>query len=340
MQKESKITSEQALHARRHGTIRRSDFNPSRWLRNGHIQTLWAPLLRHNPRPATRRERWELPDGDFLDLDFTLNATGPLVLVLHGLQGSIDSPYAGGLLQALARNGYRGVLMHFRGCSGELNRLPRLYHSGETGDPLYVLETLRRRFSDTPIAAVGYSLGGNALLKLLGELGNRSPLTTAVAVSVPMRLDLCADRIDSGFSKLYQRRLLKSMIGACVKKHACSPLPESIDVGTVVSSRSFWEFDDAFTARMHGFSDVHDYYHRSSSRQFLKDIVTPTLIIQAEDDPLTSAGVIPAAHELSPAVTLELSRHGGHVGFVEGPLWKPRYWLEQRIVQHLNQTLK
>lgn len=240
----------------------------------------------------------------------------------------------------MARNGYRGALMHFRGCSGELNRLPRLYHSGETGDPLYVLETLRRRFPDTPLAAVGYSLGGNALLKLLGELGNRSPLTTAVAVSVPMRLDICADRINSGISRLYQRRLLKSMIGACVKKHARSPLPANIDVSAVARSRSFWEFDDTFTARIHGFSDVHDYYRQSSSRQFLKDIVTPTLIIQAEDDPLTSADVIPAADELSPAVTLELSRYGGHVGFVEGPPWKPGYWLEQRIVRHLDQTLK
>jgi predicted alpha/beta-fold hydrolase len=308
-------------------------------LRNSHVQTLWAPLFRRI-RPATRRERWELPDGDFLDLDFTLNDAGPLVLVLHGLQGSIDSPYAGGLLQALAGNGYRGVLMHFRGCSGELNRLPRLYHSGETGDPLYVMETLRRRFPDTPLAAVGYSLGGNALLKLLGESGNRSPLATAAAVSVPMRLDICADRIDSGFSKLYQTRLLKSMIGACVKKHARSPLPANIDIDAVARSRSFWEFDDVFTARMHGFSDVHDYYRRSSSRQFLKDIVTPTLIIQAEDDPLTSAGVIPDEHELSPAVTLEISRHGGHVGFVEGSPWKPGYWLEQRIVRYLDQTLR
>lgn len=338
--KEWKITSEQIFHAMRNGTIRVSDFNPPWWLRNGHIQTLWAPLFRRKIRLPIRRERWDLPDNDFLDLDFTLNNSKPLVLILHGLQGSIDSPYAGGLLQALVNNGYRGVLMHFRSCSGELNRLPRLYHSGETGDPLHVMETLRRRFPDTPMAMVGYSLGGNALLKLLGELGDKSPLTTAVVVSVPMRLDICTDRINSGFSRLYQRRLLKSMIRVCLKKHAHSPLPVNIDINAVARSRSFWEFDNEFTAKMHGFADVHDYYQRSSSRQFLKNIVTPTLIIQAKDDPLTSADVIPAAHELSPAVTLEVSRHGGHVGFVEGTPWKPRYWLEQRIVQHLNHAMR
>ncbi|HEX7026905.1 MAG TPA: hydrolase [Gammaproteobacteria bacterium] len=320
--------------------MRASDFNPPWWLRNGHVQTLWAPLFRRRVRPATRRERWELPDNDFVDLDFTLHDSGPLVLILHGLQGSIDSPYAGGLLKALADNGYRGVLMHFRGCSGELNRLPRLYHSGETGDPLYVITALRQRFPGVPLAAIGYSLGGNALLKLLGELGDRSPLTTSVVVSVPMRLDICADRINSGFSRLYQRRLIKSMVAVCLRKHKRSMLPPDIDIHAVANSRSFWEFDDAFTARMHGFADVHDYYRRSSSRQFLKDIVTPTLIIQAEDDPFTSAGVIPAAEELSPAVSLEISRHGGHVGFVEGTPWKPRYWLERRIIRHLDERMK
>lgn len=244
------------------------------------------------------------------------------------------------MLKALVDNGYRGVLMHFRGCSGELNRLPRLYHSGETGDPLHVISELRRRFPGVPLAAVGYSLGGNALLKLLGELGNRSPLTSAAVASVPMRLDICADRINSGFSRLYQRRLIKSMVAVCVKKHKRSALPPDIDIDAVARSRSFWEFDDAFTARIHGFTDVHDYYRRSSSRQFLKNISTPTLIVQAEDDPFTSAGVIPTAEELSPAVTLEISRHGGHVGFVKGVPWKPRYWLEQRIIRYLDERMK
>src|SRR5690606_7179488 len=146
------IISEHPAHIARHGSIRSSDFNPPWWLRNGHIQTLWAPLFRPKTRPATRRERWELPDNDFLDLAFTLNDSGPLVLILHGLQGSIDSPYAGGILKALVDNGYRGVLMHFRSCSGELNRLPRLYHSGETGDPLHVISELRRRFPGVPLA--------------------------------------------------------------------------------------------------------------------------------------------------------------------------------------------
>jgi hypothetical protein len=318
----------------------KSAFYAPWWLRNPHLQTLWLRLFQRNIRVQIRRERWELPDGDFLDLDFTLNDSGPVVLVLHGLQGSIRSPYAAGILNALSAGGYRGVLMHFRGCSEEPNRLPRLYHSGETGDAAYVIEQLRMRFPDTPIAAIGYSLGGNALLKLLGETGANSPIKTAIAISAPLLLDVCANRINTGFSKLYQRYLLKSMIAVCLQKHKTRPLP-GINIDAVKNSRSFWDFDNELTSKIHGFKDVHDYYQRSSARQYLKDIRIPTLIIHAEDDPFTTEKVIPNADELSPTVTVEVSRHGGHVGFITGNSpFRMKCWLEERIVSYLDEKLK
>jgi predicted alpha/beta-fold hydrolase len=160
--------------------IRNSDFVPPWWLRNAHLQTLWPYLFRPRPRIKTRRERLELPDGDFLDLDFTLNESGPVVLVLHGLEGSVRSKYAAGLLTCLSAHGYRAVLMHFRGCSGEPNRLPHSYHSGETRDPAFVIDWLQARFPRQPLAAIGFSLGGNALLKLLAEQGENRKLQTPI----------------------------------------------------------------------------------------------------------------------------------------------------------------
>ncbi len=317
--------------------IHSSDFKPAWWLRNPHAQTLWAARARRRPQVQTYRERLELPDGDFLDLDFTPNKSGPLVLVLHGLQGSIESPYAAGILRILSDNNYRAVLMHFRSCSGELNRLSRLYHSGETEDPLYVIKLLRQRFPNTPIAAIGYSLGGNVLLKLLGEQAN-SILDAAVAISVPMLLNHCADRLNTGFSRLYQRHLLNSMLDITRRKRAL--LPE-LDFKTVDRCKSLWEFDNEVTAKLHGFQNVHDYYKRCSSRQFLSNIKVPTLIVHAKDDPFTTSEVIPNENQLSPAVRLELSSRGGHVGFVGGRWpWKAHYWLEQRIIHYLNNTLK
>jgi len=295
------------------------------------MQTLWPVFVRRRPTVVLQRERLELPDGDFLDLDWTRGSpSGPIVVILHGLEGSSDSQYARGLLQAIVRRGWRGVVMHFRGCSGEPNRLPRSYHSGETGDIGHVLKALRQREPDAPIAAVGYSLGGNVLLKYLGKTGHDTPLCAAAAVSVPMLLNECALRLEVGFSRAYQWYLVRSMRRSAEAKRRQVSLPIKVD--DLAQLHTFREWDDAITAPLHGFAGVDDYYAKSSSRQFLAGIAIPTLLIHAKNDPFMSERVIPTPQELSPAVTFELYDSGGHVGFVAGAWpWRAQYWLEQRI---------
>lgn len=313
-------------------------FHPAWWLKNPHLQTIWAGLIRRRVHTPYNNERLVLPDGDFLDLTMTPDNGGPVVLVLHGLQGSIRSRYACGMLASLYNANFTGILMHFRGCSGKINNQARLYHSGETSDPRQVINFLQQRYPGRPLLAIGFSLGGNVLLKLLGE-DDPVSLQAAVAVSVPLRLDYCADRINQGLSKLYQWNLVRSMKSTIRKKHAAGQLP-TLDNNKTQRARSFWEIDDAFTAPVHGFKDVHDYYARCSSRQYLKNISTPTLIIQAKDDPFTSSSVIPEHHELSPTIQLVAPEYGGHVGFVygDGP-WKTRYWLEEVIPEFLKRQL-
>ncbi len=310
-----------------------SGFQPAWWLRNPHLQTLWSSVLRKKPRVPLRRERFELPDGDFLDLDWTPGTTGPLVVIFHGLEGSAESNYAKGLLAGIHRRGWRSVLMHFRGCSGELNRRPRSYHSGETGDMSSLFERLQangnRRF-----AAVGFSLGGNALLKYMGESGAGAMPLAAVAVSVPFDLNNAAEKLECGFSRLYQWYLLRRLRAKAVLKYRARQCP--MPPREIRHLRTFKQFDDRVTAPLHGFTGASDYYQRCSSRQFLMGIAKPTLILHAADDPFMTPQAIPQAAELSTKVKLELSSHGGHVGFVSGyiPL-VASYWLEQRILDYL-----
>ncbi len=309
-------------------------FRPAWWLANPHLQTLWPRFMRKDPPITLERERVELPDGDFLDLAWTSNANGPIVCVLHGLEGGAASPYAQGILRAIERRGWRGVLLQFRGCSGELNRLPRSYHSGDTGDLAHVLALLGERHPGQPLAAVGYSLGGNVLLKYLGERGKETGLNAAVAVSVPFLLADSADRLDRGFSRLYQRLLLTSLKLKTEAK--CRRMRMPIAIEKLDGCRNFRQFDELVTAPLHGFKDAAHYYAESSSRPFLRAILVPTLILHAADDPLMTAAVIPSAAELSPSVRLELSRRGGHVGYVTGRWpWAARYWLEDRIPEFL-----
>ena len=315
--------------------MRARDFTPARWLPGPHLPTLWASLCRHPPSVPLTLERCELADGDFVDLAWTPAPTGPCVVVLHGLEGSRHSPYVRALLAALHAAGYRAVLMHFRGCSGEPNRRDRSYHSGDTGDVAAVCAHIGRRDGRLPFAAVGYSLGGNVLLKWLGEKGARQPLTTAVAVSVPFDLAACADRLNQGASRFYQWHLLRSMQAKFAAKFRARPAPLAVPYPRAFTT--FWAFDDAVTAPLHGFRDAAEYYARSSSRAWLAHIAIPTLIVHAANDPFVPASAIPDAWELAPLVTLELAAGGGHVGFVAG--WLPgraRYWLEARIVAHLN----
>jgi predicted alpha/beta-fold hydrolase len=315
-----------------------SAFRPAWWLPGPHLQTIYPSLLRRRRHPELTRERIDLPDGDFVDLDWTRGDGRALVLVLHGLEGSLESHYTGGILTALRAAGYRAVLMYFRGCSGEPNRLPRSYHSGDTADLRHVLARLAARGNREPLAVVGYSLGGNVLLKALGERAGMESVRTAVAVSVPFNLDRAAQRLEQGFSRVYQRYLLNKLRRSYRAKLSVHPMPvpdERLD-----ALDTFRQFDDAVTAPLHGFRGVDDYYARASSRQYLRAIETPTLIVHAVDDPFVPADAIPTENELGPGVTLELSLHGGHVGFVAGALpFRARYWLETRICAHLRDHL-
>ena len=311
------------------GTVTPGDFTPAWWLPGPHLQTIWPALIRR-PRPVRiTRERFELPDGDFVDLDWA-GESGPIIVILHGLQGSSRSLYARGLLGVFRQHGWRGVVMHFRGCSGEPNRLPRTYHSGETSDVGHVVRGLRARHPSTPLAAVGFSLGGNVLLKWLAERGGAAEIAAAVAVSVPFLLAGAANRLEHGFSRAYKRSLIADLRRAVLRKFRYRP--GLLDLKAVRREWSFRGFDDRVTAPLHGFRDAEHYYNVASCRQYLRDIARPTLIVHALDDPFMTRSVVPEPAELAPSIRLELSEAGGHVGFVGGRApWAARYWLEERI---------
>ncbi|HBI22186.1 MAG TPA: hydrolase [Legionella sp.] len=320
-----------------------SAFKPAWWLTNAHAQTLYSTLMRRVKAPIDQVERLELPDGDFIDLAWACNglpADAPLVIFLHGLGGGVSSTYVAGQLMAYNRAGWRGVLMHFRGASQEPNRLPRAYHSGDTGDLDFLMNTLAAREPNTKKALVGVSMGGNVVLKWLGEQGAQSLAQAAVAVSVPYQMRLVADRIHQGFSRVYQKHLLQRLRAVFRRKWEAYPDASPCSLKDLESLRCFWTFDEHVTAPLHGFSHVHAYYREASSRQYLTRITTPTLLIHALDDPFMTPDVLPRLDELSPQVTLELSRQGGHVGFVAGRMpGKAEYWLDQRVPAFLRHYL-
>ncbi len=314
-----------------------SAFRPAWWLRGDHAQTLWPALFRRRRKLAIDWERLELDDGDFLDLAWSGPEEGPVVLFFHGLQGSIDSHYATGIMHELNRRGFRVCLMHFRGCGNQPNRLPISYHSGKTDDPQRLLEHVQHKYGKTPYAAVGVSLGGNVLLKWLGEQGENSPLQKAAAISVPFRLDAAADRLERGLSRLYQRHLVNSLRDAYRLKFARIRSPLSVDVEQLDTFRLF---DDQVTAALHGFKGVDDYYACCSSRQFIPRIRVPTLILHARHDPFMFPDTAPEPEELPGQVILEIAHAGGHVGFVSGrfPGWG-YYYAERRVAEWLNDEL-
>lgn len=324
-----------------------STFKPAWWLNNSHLQTIYPSLLRKPPEPTIKRERLITEDKDFIDIDFCGEGNQPLVILLHGLTGSSQSGYIKGLQQALLDQGLRSAALNFRGCSGEYNDSSRCYHSGETGDIGFLYRTLRAREPKTPMAAVGFSLGGNVLLKWLGEQGANLQLFAATAVSVPLVLSACASKLDSGFSKIYRASLLRELKDYVrLKQVHLESLGKTEEaellrqIGDLEKIKSFWQYDDRVIASLYDFANVEDYYQRSSSRQFLQMIAVPTLLIQAADDPFMTPEVIPELTELSASVRLEISKAGGHVGFISGNNpWQPDYWLERRIPEFLLQQL-
>ena len=314
-------------------------FRPPPWALDPHVQTLVARVLRSERGPATTRERSELPDGDFLDLDLgpEPGPQAPLVLVLHGLEGSSKRQYVRSACRELLAQGMRPVAMNFRGCSGEMNRRPRLYHSGETGDPAFVLAGLRRAFPERAVGALGFSLGGNTLLKLLGELedGGTGLLDAAVAISVPMDLAAGGALLEAtAMGRLYTRYFLRSLKRKVRAK--ARMLEGRVDLAATLGARTLREFDDAATAPLHGSRDADDYYARSSSAAFVPGIRVPTLVLHSLDDPFLPAAALPVdALGANPWIVTAFTRRGGHVGFVEGPPWSPRFWAEEEGARFL-----
>ncbi len=317
-------------------------FIPAFGMKNRHIQTLYSSFFRKISQPEVEIEEFILEDGDFLEVFWHKTAiqdsNTPIVILFHGLAGSYKSPYIQGIMTKLAEAGFNSVLMHFRSCSGKMNNLPRSYHSGETGDALFFIKSLKERFPHAKISAVGYSLGGNMLLKLLGEMGKNSLLDSAISVSAPLQLDICADVMNKGFSLVYQSHLIKNLNNSLEKKYSKHDMKSliGIDKNEIKNLKSFRDFDGAYTAPIHGFTSAQDYYTKCSSKQFLKYIDTPTLIIHSSDDPFMNKDILPTEKEISSKTTLELYNYGGHVGFISGTILKPKYWLENRIIKFLN----
>lgn len=309
-------------------------FAPSFWGRSGLVQTALAAVGRP-PTPAPRLERWDTPDGDFLRVHTWAGAPGrPRVLLLHGLEGGVASRYVGEFARLLAPIGWTLVLLEFRSC-GEPNRLLRSYHSGETGDLAFVVAELLRRDPTTPLFAVGFSLGGNVLLKWLGEVGDRAPapLCAAAAVSPPFDLEVAARACDRRAGGAIARHFLRTLVPKAIAK--ARRFPQVLDEAAVRRCRSFAAFDDLVTAPLHGFASAVDYWRSSSCAQFLSAIRKPTLVIAAGDDPLVPAQVWPrAAMAASPVLVGAFSPHGGHCAFAGGgPPWRPRRWAEAEVLR-------
>jgi predicted alpha/beta-fold hydrolase len=322
---------------------------PAWWLPVPDAQTVAGRYLRPRTGVRYRRERIDTPDGDFVDLDFaTVHGSpapppgddAPLALVMHGLEGDSSAPYVLESCRALWDRGVRAVALNFRTCSGEPNRLARFYHAGDTGDIAHVLDLLAARFPGVPLAAVGYSLGGNVLFKYLGERGDGARVRAAAGISIPFELGAGADELQSTvIGRTYTGAFLRPLKDKFRQKQQL--IGDACDVARVLAARSFREFDDAATARLHGFSGADDYYARSSSGQFIPRIRVPTLLIHAEDDPFVPARVIPReAIRANPYLTSVITPHGGHVGFVAGPPWRPEFWAEAEAARFVAEMLK
>jgi len=320
-------------------------FTPAFGLANKHLQTIYSSLFAKKLLLNFTIQKFTTHDNDFLNVYWSKTnkqtTNTPLVVLFHGLAGNYKSPYIQGNIQALNNAGYDTVLMHFRGCDGEENLLPRSYHSGETGDALEFISSIKKKNTYSKIFCLGFSLGANMLLKLLGELEENSLIDGAVAVSPPMQLDLCANEIDHGISRYYQYRLVKDLNLALEKKFLKHNMQSLITIKQedIKNIKTFWDFDEAYTAPVHGFSSAQDYYTKSSSRQFLIKIQTPTLIIHAKDDPFMSPKILPSNKELSTCVMLEVHENGGHVGFVGGSVLHPEYYIEKRTIEFFSNLI-
>jgi len=310
------------------------EFDSPPWLPGGHAQTIF-PLVLRGTAPPYRRERLETPDGDFIDLDWLEGIDipdAPLVVLFHGLEGSSRSHYARSLMRAIAQRGWRGVVPHFRGCSGEPNRLARAYHSGDSDEIDWILRALQPAAGTAPLFAAGVSLGGNALLKWLGERERAAGALVAGAAAIcpPLDLMLSGHALGRGFNRIYTLNFLQTL-----RRKAFDKLlrdPALFDPARLRAAATLRQFDDVYTGPVHGFAGVDDYWTRASSKPWLRGITTPTLLLNARNDPFVPPEALPAACDLSSRIVFECPPAGGHVGFLSGPWPGHIDWLPQRLL--------
>jgi len=313
-------------------TIAGKPYRAPAWLPGGHAQTIW-PLLIKPPPLKLRRERWETPDGDFVDVDFLDGPPdAPLFVLFHGLEGSSASHYALSTAHACKKAGWRLALPHFRGCSGELNRRPRAYHSGDSEEIDWILRRLHAANGGRPLHAAGVSLGGNALLKWAGERGEQAAevVTGVAAICAPLDLAACGHHLAHGFNRVYTQHFLKTL--KAVSAARLRQFPGLFDEARMLRAINLHQFDDVVTAPIHGFAGADDYWQRASAKPWLKSIAIPTVAVNPKNDPFLPAAYLPNAADVSPQVRLEQPAGGGHVGFVSGAFPGNLDWLPQRLL--------
>jgi len=309
-----------------------------KWLLGGNAQTIYPFFLPQKPLFVYRRVRWELNDGDFVDVDWLDgNTDAPLVVIFHGLEGGSSSHYIISIKNVLQQYGWHSVVIHFRGCSGSPNRLPRAYHAGDSAEIDWMVKRIVQEYrqnntSDQPVYAIGVSLGGNALLKWLGEQGEiaKSWLNGVAAISVPLDLAAAGKALDSGFNLAYTHHFLHTLKSKSFEK--LEKFPGLFDAKALAKCRSIYDFDNIVTAPLHGFKNTDDYWQQSSSKQWLPHIQVPTLLINALNDPFMPASVLPEINEVSVAVTREFPEAGGHAGFIQSPFPGKLDWLPKRML--------
>ena len=319
-------------------------FRPAWWVPGPHAQTLWGKFARRATSLPTRLERWSTPDNDFVDvLRLDPPSSGsPRLFILHGLEGTVRSHYVGGLLRVAHARGWGADMLIFRGCGNEPNHAARFYHSGETGDLTFAVDRVLAERPQVDLLMCGVSLGGNVLLKWLGERGDAVPkrVRAAAAISVPFDLERGSRHISRGFSRMYERHFLRTLRRKAEAK--LRRYPDLFDPAALTRARTLYDFDDVVTAPVHGFRDAHDYYTRSSSLHFLPQIARPTLLLSARDDPFLPPSVldeVATIARVNSCFTLEFTEGGGHVGFVHGNPWRPLYYAEQRAGEFLSSQL-
>lgn len=321
-----------------------SKFKPAWWLNNRHLQTI-VPRFYSVPNSFRPFEQeFNLSDGDFIELIWSrspayIQEQSPIVLILHGLEGSVDSFYAKRMMNAVHEQGWTALLMQFRGCGKKPNRHAKSYHSGQTEDVFELIQYIKRKFPHNPLYAIGFSLGGNMLAKYVGEQ-DLSFLSGAVVISAPLDLAICAKAIGNGFAKVYQKYLVDKLRNKTKLKLSLMQdrFPVNIDEKGLDKIKVLTEFDEAITAPINGFDSATEYYQQCSANRFLKTVKTPTLIIHAEDDPFMTPDVVPSADMLASNVVLELSKSGGHVGFITGNNpFKPIFWTETRSIEYIKE---